>query len=171
MLEQRICALKFLFVNICLYVTFVTLHIINHMQDQTDIRAVENSCNHQVSNNILAKCAAFSSLKLFVDHGTIFRLKIISRHKQRDWEPIKIYNDSVSAVRLYNTMAHFQSLCPYLKGRIIVYIAHKPESTSHDDVIKWKYFLRYWPFVPGIHGWSQRASDAEPWCFLWSAPE
>ena len=24
---------------------------------------------------------------------------------------------------------------------------------SHDDVIKWKYFLRYWPFVRGIH-WS-----------------
>ena len=22
---------------------------------------------------------------------------------------------------------------------------------SHDDVIKWKYFLRYWPFVLGIH--------------------
>ena len=21
----------------------------------------------------------------------------------------------------------------------------------HDDVIKWKYFPRYWPFVPGIH--------------------
>ena len=22
---------------------------------------------------------------------------------------------------------------------------------SHDDVIKWKHFLRYWPFVQGIH--------------------
>ena len=22
---------------------------------------------------------------------------------------------------------------------------------SHDDVIKWKHFPRYWPFVPGIH--------------------
>ena len=22
---------------------------------------------------------------------------------------------------------------------------------SHDDVIKWKYFARYWPFVRGIH--------------------
>ena len=25
------------------------------------------------------------------------------------------------------------------------------ESQNHDDVIKWKYFLRYWPFVRGIH--------------------
>ena len=22
---------------------------------------------------------------------------------------------------------------------------------SHDDIIKWKHFLRYWPFVQGIH--------------------
>ena len=24
-------------------------------------------------------------------------------------------------------------------------------SHTHDDVIKWKHFLRYWPFVWGIH--------------------
>ena len=45
----------------------------------------------------------------------------------------------------------------------------------HDDVIKWKHFPRYWPFVRGIHRsrWIPRtkASDAEPLCFLWSAPE
>ena len=27
----------------------------------------------------------------------------------------------------------------------------KTASWYHDDVIKWKYFLRYWPFVRGIH--------------------
>ena len=26
-----------------------------------------------------------------------------------------------------------------------------PELLSHDDVIKWKYFPRYWPFERGIH--------------------
>ena len=45
----------------------------------------------------------------------------------------------------------------------------------HDDVIKWKHFPRYWPFVRGIHRsrWipSTKASDAELWCFLWSAPD
>ena len=49
------------------------------------------------------------------------------------------------------------------------------KSTKHDDVIKWKHFPRYWPFVRGIH-WSRwipltKASDAELWCFLWSALE
>ena len=45
----------------------------------------------------------------------------------------------------------------------------------HDDVIKWKHFPRYWPFVRGIHGSPvisrTKASDAELWCFLWSASE
>ena len=45
----------------------------------------------------------------------------------------------------------------------------------HDDVIKWKLFPRYWPFVRGIHrspvNSRTKASDAELWCFLGSAPE
>ena len=45
----------------------------------------------------------------------------------------------------------------------------------HDDVIKWKHFPRYWPFVRGIHRsrWlpHTKASDAELWCFLWSGHE
>ena len=45
----------------------------------------------------------------------------------------------------------------------------------HDDVIKWKHFPRYWPFVRRIHRsrWIHhtKASDAEHWCFLWYASE
>ena len=45
----------------------------------------------------------------------------------------------------------------------------------HDDVIKWKYFPRYWPFVRGMHrspvNSPPKASDAELWCFLSSASE
>ena len=45
----------------------------------------------------------------------------------------------------------------------------------HDDVIKWKHFPCYWPFVWGIHrspvNSPHKASDAELWCFLWSSPE
>ena len=46
--------------------------------------------------------------------------------------------------------------------------------TDHDDVIKWKHFPRYWQFVRRTtgHRWIPltKASDAELWCFLWSAP-
>ena len=45
----------------------------------------------------------------------------------------------------------------------------------HDDVIKWKHFPRYWPFVRGIHRhlWIllTKASDAELWCFPGSVPK
>ena len=60
---------------------------------------------------------------------------------------------------------------------------------EHDDIIKWKHFLLYRPFVWGIH-WSPvnsphkgqwhgalmfsvitMASDTEFWCFLLSGPE
>ena len=41
---------------------------------------------------------------------------------------------------------------------------------SHDDVIKWKHFPRYWPCVRDIQWWPvvplAKASDAEFWCFL-----
>ena len=38
----------------------------------------------------------------------------------------------------------------------------------HDDVIKWKHFPRYWPFVWGPR---TKARDAELGCLLWSASE
>ena len=47
----------------------------------------------------------------------------------------------------------------------------------HDDIIKWKYFPRYWLFTmwgeTSGHRWIPltKASEAELWCFLWSAPE
>ena len=47
--------------------------------------------------------------------------------------------------------------------------------TSHDDVIKWRHFPRYWPFVWGIHRapvhYPHKASDAELCCFFWSVSE
>ena len=51
-------------------------------------------------------------------------------------------------------------------------ILHKG-SPSHDDVVKWKHFLRYWPLCGELTGdrWIPltKARDAEVWCFLWSA--
>ena len=43
----------------------------------------------------------------------------------------------------------------------------------HDDVIKWKPFPRYWPFVRWLHRSPVNSphKDAELWCFLWSALE
>ena len=40
-----------------------------------------------------------------------------------------------------------------LAKKDISFLAFHEDGTYHDDVIKWKHFLRYWPFVRGIH-WS-----------------
>ena len=46
---------------------------------------------------------------------------------------------------------------------------------SHDDVMKWKHFPRYWPFARGIHrppvDSPHKGQWRGVWCFLWSAPE
>ena len=46
---------------------------------------------------------------------------------------------------------------------------------NHDDVIKWKHFRRYWPFVWAIHrspvNSPHKGQWRRVWCFLWSAPE
>ena len=34
---------------------------------------------------------------------------------------------------------------------------------SHDDVIKWKHFPRYWPFVRGIHRWPVNSLHKGQW--------
>ena len=56
-----------------------------------------------------------------------------------------------------------------------IILTHTSIAHKHDDVIKWKHFPRYWPFLRGIHRFRWipciKASDAELWCFLWSAPE
>ena len=35
---------------------------------------------------------------------------------------------------------------------------------THDDVIKWKHFPRYWPFVPGIHRSPINSPHKGQWC-------
>ena len=39
---------------------------------------------------------------------------------------------------------------------------------AHDDVIKWKHFPCYFPFVQGIHRSPVNSSHKGQWCFHWS---
>ena len=41
-------------------------------------------------------------------------------------------------------------LLPVLLEQILTYTQYKPES-FHEDIIQWKHFPSYWPFVWGIH--------------------
>ena len=48
-------------------------------------------------------------------------------------------------------------------------------TSHHDDVIKWRHFPRYWPFVRGIHrsplNSQHKGQWRGVWCFLRSASE
>ena len=46
---------------------------------------------------------------------------------------------------------------------IIVYNMFKRKQYWHDDVIKWKHFPRYWPFVRGIHRSPVNSLHKGPW--------
>ena len=60
------------------------------------------------------------------------------------------------------------SIDPLLMHLSYVFLA----STHRHDVIKWRHFPRYWPFVRGIQRSLiipiTKTSDAELWCFHWS---
>ena len=70
------------------------------------------------------------------------------------------------------TQQSHQATAVWCKAVFIIMVVGWP---AHDDVIKWRHFPRYWPFVRGIHrspvNSPHKASDAELWCFLWSASE
>ena len=45
----------------------------------------------------------------------------------------------------------------------MIVIDEKINAVSHDDVIKWKHFPRYWPFVRGIHRSLVNSSHKGQW--------
>ena len=52
-----------------------------------------------------------------------------------------------------NTVAETPN-CTLQAQNIAITVRWRLESvTNHDDVIKWKHFPRYWPFMRGIHRW------------------
>ena len=45
----------------------------------------------------------------------------------------------------------------------VVYHEKGELSITHDDVIKWTHFSRYWPFVQGIHRWPVNSPHKGQW--------
>ena len=54
-------------------------------------------------------------------------------------------------------------LCRYLGCFCLMAIAADNDDVAHDDVIKWKHFPRYWPFVGGIHRSPENSSHKGQW--------
>ena len=76
----------------------------------------------------------------------------------------------------FSNIGSCNSSLPSTKPLTSVYFSFWPSFSPslwiHDDIIKWKQYLRYWPFMRGIHRhrWIPltKASDADHCYFLWS---
>ena len=97
---------------------------------------------------------------------------------------LMLVNEKLSCIKFGKTIVRFYSIPhkrPVMRKEFRKHEINLTDTmytwwVSHDDVIKWKHFPRYWPFVRGIHrspanSPHTKASEAELWCFLWSAPE
>ena len=58
----------------------------------------------------------------------------------------------------------FWSPTPGLNVPCTSFIPNHSLSNDHADVIKWKYFPRYWPFVRGIHRSPVNSHHKGQWC-------
>ena len=91
--------------------------------------------------------------------ATIFRCIFLNENV---WILIKISTKFVPKGPINNIPALVQivSWCrtgdkPLSEAMMAKFATHicvtRPQCVNHDDVIKWKHFPRYWPFVRGIH--------------------
>ena len=69
--------------------------------------------------------------------------------------------------------AHMKLLC--FIEYLLEYHCHCGRNKCHDDIIKWKHFLCYWPFVWGIHRLPVNSPHKGQWLggliSFWSASE
>ena len=72
---------------------------------------------------------------------------------------IEIHGCELSIVALKSPMIPQNGIPPC--SSLYVREVNKME---HDDVMKWKHFPRYWPFVQGIHRWPVNPPHKGQWC-------
>ena len=68
----------------------------------------------------------------------------------------------------YPSQCWLRPMSPYsirlqCNNKVDVFILHVDDMAWHDDVMEWKHFPRYWPFVRGIHRsrWIPRIKTSE----------
>ena len=61
-------------------------------------------------------------------------------------------------------MTTFSSQCYSSLVYVIVWRQADIGSLNHDDIIKWRHFLHYWPFVRGIHRSPVNSPHKCLWC-------
>ena len=111
----------------------------------------------------------FNSLDIDFIHGVVH-----GRSCQNSGYLITHHHQSLGITTTWSKQLLLLIIQKGISCKMILFFA-RLLSLNHDDVIKWKHFPRYWPFVWRIH----RSPVNSPhkgqwrgvWCFLWSTPE
>ena len=136
---------------------FVTLNVatpdlfarFDKRKDRQKLRQAINPSAGMLRSGLIKVWCAFRIRRAYLIKSTLSFVVVISSDPADSWD----------------TFTHI--VCVYFIGTRTILISC--------DIIQWKHFLHYWPFVREFagHWWIPltKASDAELWSFLWSAPE
>ena len=115
----------------------------------------------------------FTCIEVWIKWHTLvfFNRTIYRRYRCSSYEIWTIYSKKyLLCVLLFS---YISSLSHWRCGGDFKCTTHSLKFAVHDEVIKWKHFPLYWPFVRGIRRSSVNSPHKGQWrgCFLWSASE
>ena len=142
--------------------------------------------NNPLSEAILAHCCMDPWQQLSVKHESNCSIHTTKLNFKCRLQTTTLLSrpHSVKVYSIYHANGHMDGCVKrhpeapfhlsYLKKVLCrLHVFHLRPACDNDDVINWKHFPRYWTFVRRIHlspvNSPTKASDAEIWCFLWSA--
>ena len=87
------------------------------------------------------------------DYWNVHNNKTNYKKLSRPHPPPHYFHVLLDVFRLYTYFGTFFKFFLIIKCQLkmAVFYSYGIYYYHHDDVIKWKHFPRYWPFVPGIH--------------------
>ena len=149
-----------------MFLSFASISCWKSSQFTRDLRIVTltwRPCNDRGYPKLIVHVLEHSML-MFQGEEEAFQQNRIQRTNHISFH--HIFNATNHGVGIDKTLRVSMSILftPAIDGYVL---------SIRDDVIKWKHFPRYWPFVRGIHRVNSRtmASDAKLWCFRWCASE
>ena len=131
--------------------------------------------------NKQSSCPAMESPRRSGDVAICVLVLIIAvpglKEQLRDYDALSARLDATNE-RLNGMVDSIRSQIAFLKRQVAEarkQVEYIQVVFFHDNVIKWKHFPRYWPFVRGIHRSPVNSPHKGQWrgalMFLWSAPE
>ena len=103
----------------------------------------------------------YISLLVFKRYLCKCRMALCGDYRSLPWYTVQQKKKKITLIILFSPFCFRCWICEFISAELLLH----HNRICHDDVIKWKHFPRYWPFVRGIN-WSPvnsrtKASEAE----------